>query len=459
MNNKGGKMVKRIIAELISSGTLKDIPEENIIKPINYLSSLQDQIGFTETLDTSVTHWSEYAISYRLKLTDSYIEPTAVAILPSGDIIIAGCPNNASSPTWVAQVKHDATIVWSKKYSGVGDVAKNIAINGTDIILVGNNLMCLDEYGNVKWAKNVAGNDVAITPTGKIYVAREYGSGEPAVIKLDSNGNFLWARYINTPDSDYARVVGVCGEDVILGVESFSLGDEWTSGGGSITCLYRFNENGNVVWGMAYAFADSWPIAIESLDSNIYVVNVVNTVKCWVMKIKDIDGGVVWSKKLTGEYDYQPKGTGVTSDGITVAGNVWNDAIVSGRWQDDGWVAYIDLDGNLKWALDWGNINYATSDTDWINDAIPIVGTGLITAVGWARSYSYSYPTALIIITKSGYNSSSYARESTIQPNDAIPEVHDITNWGYSYNSFSLSPSDISVTVNDEVVTQVDIIL
>ncbi len=108
-------------------------------------------------------------------------EAYAVAIAPNGDIIISGDTWSFGAGTpdyenvWVVRLDSEGRIIWQKTYSvNIEDCncvfSTAVAPNG-DIIVTGSFTMKLDANGNVIWAKNVDGMDVALIPNGDIVIA------------------------------------------------------------------------------------------------------------------------------------------------------------------------------------------------------------------------------------------------------------------------------------------------
>ncbi len=114
----------------------------------------------------------------------------AVAVAPNGDIIIAGDTRSFGAGTpdyenvWIIRLDSEGRIIWQKTYSvntegGNCAFSTAVAPNG-DIIVTGSFTMKLDANGNVIWAKNVAGMDVAVIPNGDIVIAgntNSFGTG------------------------------------------------------------------------------------------------------------------------------------------------------------------------------------------------------------------------------------------------------------------------------------------
>lgn len=151
------------------------------------------------------------------------------------------------------------------------------AQSGSDVFV-----MKMDVYGHLKWARRVganqddAGHDVAVDANGNVYYTGWYkqtvdfnpgigtanltslsGSYDVFISKLDSSGNFQWAKTIGTSNDDDGSAItidnwgnvyvtgyfaGTC--DFDPGASTYNL----TSAGSSDIFVLKLNSNGDFKW-------------------------------------------------------------------------------------------------------------------------------------------------------------------------------------------------------------------
>lgn len=270
----------------------------------------------------------------------------------------------------------------------------------------------LNANGNFVWALLIGGNSgtnqgVAVLPdpSGNIYVAGYFngtvdfdpgpslfeltttGQNDIFVLKLDANGNFIWAKKIGGTSSDLAYAAtldlsgNVCVTGVFIGLVDFDPGPGsfQLTGGGTNNCfILKLDANGNFIQALQIAnnYSEGDAITVDGagnlyfcgnyastvdLNPGVGVFNVTasNGADAFVVKL-DNTGAFVWGKSfggpgtnncrsvnvdatgnvyLAGDFpftvDFDP-GPGVFE--ITVAGST------------DGYILKLDANGNFVWA-------------------------------------------------------------------------------------------------------------
>jgi hypothetical protein len=177
----------------------------------------------------------------------------------------------------------------------------------------------LDSSGNFKWAKSIGGSgddnawSVATDGLGNVYATGYFRDtvdfdpgagtfnliGDPAssvyILKLDSGGNFAWAKYLGTPDrvlgfsitTDILNNVYVTG--IFVGTADFDPGSgvfnmSRSTGGSLFIC--KLNSAGNFIWATQFGDTlDTWGNAIKVDGAgNIYTSG-------WFSNTGDFDPG------------------------------------------------------------------------------------------------------------------------------------------------------------------------
>ncbi|WP_461867211.1 NHL repeat-containing protein [Thermococcus sp.] len=140
---------------------------------------------------------------------------SAVAIVPNGDIIVAGLTQSLITKTnkaysWVLRLDENGNVKWQKKYYGNYRSSPNSVVVSPEgnIVIVGFIMMKLDKNGEVLWAK-IFGADATgtVTPEGDVIVGRalyvNYGTlADTYLFCLDTNGNIKWVRGYGSKHTD-----------------------------------------------------------------------------------------------------------------------------------------------------------------------------------------------------------------------------------------------------------------
>lgn len=270
---------------------------------------------------------------------------------------------------------------------GVGTYSLN-SLGGIDCFI-----SKLDNNGNFVWAKNIGGTcseeglSITIDPTGNIcatgrfdcttdfdpsaltYTLSSAGNDDVFILKLDVNGNFIWAKNIGGTNSD----VSFC-------IASDNGGNIYTTGDYRNTA--DFDPGVGTYTLTASAITD---IFISKLDAN---------------------GNFVWAKSIGGAG--VDVGLSIVTDGIgnsyttgyfqnivdfDPSAGIYN--LTSGGGGDT-FISKLDVSGNFVWAK---NISGASSNDGW---SIAYDGSGSVCITGVFLGTSDFNPPALANLTSNG---------------------------------------------------------
>ena len=235
-----------------------------------------------------------------------------------------------------------------------GTGAENLTSNGGSNIFV----LKLDANGNYIWAKNIGGangqgiGDIVVDASGNIYTTGYFfgtgdfdpdtgtanltsnGSEDIFILKLDVDGNYVWAKSIGGSSEDYGNGIALDGAGNVYTTGYSEGGADFDPGAGTV----NFTHNGN------------YDIFILKLDS---------------------DGNYVWAKSIGGSGD--DSGGDITLD---ASGNVYTTgrfrsstidldpgtgvANFSSNGDGDIFILKLDSDGNYVWAKSFGSSNSET---------------------------------------------------------------------------------------------------
>ena len=183
------------------------------------------------------------------------------------------------------------------------------------------------------------------------------GTWDVWVLKIDADGNKLWQKpfggtlndngfaITNTPDNGF----------VLAGYATSTDGDVTNSHGGADALIVKIDGNGNKLWAKTYGGSgmdvassiirvnNGYMVAAQTESTDGYVIPTNGIVGAWIFQIDD-NGTIVWQKNFGGTNG----GGGITiiptSDGkFVVSGSTSsNDGDVSGNHgQIDAWIFKI----------------------------------------------------------------------------------------------------------------------
>ncbi|GAA4937802.1 hypothetical protein GCM10023314_07990 [Algibacter agarivorans] len=276
-----------------------------------------------------------------------------------------------------------------------GPGIQNLTSNGSDDIFI----LKLNSNGDFLWVKSVGGtaNDqgraIVTDTSGNIYLTGYYqgevdfnpGAGvftlnydngdEAFILKLDANGDFLWANEITDPKfaQGYAIQIDILGNVLVTG----------TLSAGSVTFIKKLDENGNTLWYKTVngESTNKGYSIITDTSSNVYVTGVyqlttdfdpsagifnltsLGYTDIFILKLNS-NGDFLWVKSMgenssdSGEeiiidnsgYIYVT-GTFEGTVDFDPSGNIFNLTSNGGR---DLFIQKLDENGNFVWATSIG---------------------------------------------------------------------------------------------------------
>jgi len=273
----------------------------------------------------------------------------------------------------------------------------------------------LDTNGNFVWAKSIGGEtfddiglDIVLDGNGNVYSTGEFYDtadfdpgvgtytltsigGDIFISKLDTDGNFVWAKDIGGAGSQTGTAIVVDGGGNVYSTGSFYGTADFDPGPGTYNLtsaeenifISKLDTNGNFVWAknMVGAFRGISDDIVLDGTGNVYSTGHFQDVvdfdpgagtynlasaggyDIFISKL-DADGNFVWAKSMEG--GGSDRGSGIMSDGH---GNVYS----TGRFQDmvdfdpgggvynlnsaglaDIFISKLDMNGNFVWAKSMG---------------------------------------------------------------------------------------------------------
>jgi len=342
----------------------------------------------------------------------------------------------------------------------------NLTSSGQDDIFVAK----LDSSGNWLWTKQAGGTNydggysIAIDSYGNSYVTGYFrgtasfgsttltssGESDIFVAKLDSSGNWLWAKKAGGTDYDYGYGIAIdsSGNSYVTGyfqgIASFGPYYKTTSGGSDIF-VTKLDGDGNWLWakkaGGAY-YDYGYSIATDS-SGNCYVtgyfketasfgdINLTSSESYDIFVAKlDSSGNWLWTKQAGGTINDEGHGIAIDSSGNSyVTGYFWETASfgsteLTSSGDYDIFVAKLDSIGNWLGAKKAGGTLW-----DWSN-GIATDSSGNTYLTGY---FSGTASFGNITLTSSGSSDIFVAKAYIPYDSNDIVVVEETTGLGAIY--------------------------
>jgi uncharacterized delta-60 repeat protein len=278
----------------------------------------------------------------------------------------------------------------------------SFGVDSSDIFLIKT-----DANGNVQWAKTYGGTyddraySVQQTSDGGYIVAgrtASFGAGyyDIFLIKTDANGNVQWVKTYGYGGTRYDEAYSVQqtsdGGYILAGVNYFgAFGDIF---------LIKIDANGNIIWAKTYrgiSYDEAYSVQQTSDGGYILAGSTLSFGaghEDFILIKTDANGNVQWAKTYGGTYGDRAYSVQQTSDGgYIVAGTTWS----FGAGYYDIFLVKTDANGNVQWAKTYGGTygDYASS--------VQQTSDGGYIVAGYTYSF-YAYGAIFLIKTDANGN-------------------------------------------------------
>ncbi|MEP0813296.1 MAG: PKD domain-containing protein [bacterium] len=225
-------------------------------------------------------------------------------------------------------------ILWSKLFlAGVESVARSVVVNEDGFVYVlgfisdAADKICiilnLDSSGQLIWARAypgaVAYPSEIDQQNGYLYAGgynwdAEAGQGDLEIMKIDMDGNFIWARRWETPSKEYGNDLAISDTgDIYLGG-----GTEYYSNGVQKPILLKFSDSGELKKAACFQELPYWTRGIVPTSDGVYI-------SFWRASLAkmDIDENIIWAFGLSDIKDYM--------DGMVIAKAGHDELVLAGN--------------------------------------------------------------------------------------------------------------------------------
>lgn len=291
----------------------------------------------------------------------------------AGDMSVADFPSRPDM--FLQKVNSNGELIWIKTFTGWGDAEP------ADITI--------DKNGNL-YILGALNGETDFDPGDAVFNVESENVNDGFVLKLTSDGEFLWVKMFNGYDNmstysicvahDFIYTVGAFkgtfdfdpGEDVydLSAVDHFD------------PFIHKMTIDGDFIWAKTYGDeVHCFDIDVDR-EKNVYVVggfrglvdfnlaadevselNCDNILDVYVLKLDEF-GDFLWAKSMPGDGNDAAKAVLVdNTDEIFISGNFFDDIdfdmgdgeeIVESLGNWDGFIEKIDGEGNMIWVYPYG---------------------------------------------------------------------------------------------------------
>ncbi len=333
---------------------------------------------------------------------------------------------------YVIKLDSTGTLMWSKVYNAFGFDRLSGVQQTSDggfylsgFVEVGFGLrdhaiLKVDMNGNVVWAKNFGGVEaeelrrLCITAGGGLLVAgynASFGVGakEVQAIKLSANGNILWAKTYGTLYEDFNSACKIVSDGNYVLSGAVDINGSY----GIRPTLTKLDTSGNLLWAKYYSgYLEDWGRdLLETPDGGFLLVGETesygygNSRDIYIIKT-NASGNVLWSKAYGGIGEELVHCVIATPDGKFIVSGTTSSY---GFGNYDAFMMKFDINGSVEWFHTYGGYT-----GDYGYDVVNTPDNGLALSGRRSSNTLGGYDVYLIKTDANGYSSCAFG---TYSPN------------------------------------------
>lgn len=272
-------------------------------------------------------------------------------------------------------------------FSGTCDFDPNAGVSNMTALVENIFISKLDTNGNFVWAKSMGGiaynrgKVITLDASGNVYVGGTFGgtadfdpnagvanltsvgsfggNEDMFVLKLDSNGSYVWAKQFSGTGTKFIKGIAVDASGNVCTAGMFS---------GTVD----FNPSAAVGNLSGPAFGDDGFISKLDVSGNfVWIKQLEGTIRDVASLALDTAGNVYTTGNFFGDAqtDFDP-GAGIYNLSVTH------------RFGDDTYILKLDASGSFVWVKQIGGVPSVTAGADTIGKSITVDGSGNIYTTG-----------------------------------------------------------------------------
>ncbi len=255
---------------------------------------------------------------------------------PSNNTLLMTAAGGTSFDGYVVKLNENGDLVWAKQLGGTNsDISRYMAINANgDVFIIGTFRGTADLDPGTNTANFISN-----------------GSDDIFIVKLDRNGNFIWAKSIGGSSSDLGHGITVDQFSNVIVTGQFSGNIDFDPGQGSVFLS-------------SLGFYDSFVLKLDSSGNFSWVNRINSTSNVTSRFIKtDMLNQIYITGSYTGTIDLNPD--------TTITQNVSN------AGSDDVFVLKMDENGIYAWGITMGGLNFDQATSMEVSDSLNVYLSGL----------------------------------------------------------------------------------
>lgn len=371
---------------------------------------------------------------------------------------VANLESAGSSDVFIAKMSTSGNLVWAKKFGGAMDNFNLGIVTDSQ-----KNIYSVGQFmGTVNFNPGAGTSNLTSTLSGSYY------SLDISISKLDSNGNFVWAKKVGGIGDDNATAVTVdnSGKVYITGYFNntvdfdpgsgvFNLSASGPSGTSDIYVL-KLDSDGSFLWAKSFTsigYNTAEAIKTDASGNVYFTGSFSNTVDfdpnsgvmqltaagdsglpdAFVTKL-DSNGNLLWAKSFSGTNFDNAKSLAIDSSNNVIVAGTFNGTVdfdpsssvhnLTSQGQTDIFVAKLNSAGNFIWAKNFGGLSTDNVSNIVVDASNNIYATGFFTG-----SADFNIGGAVAVLNASGDTDNTDAFILKLSPNGNFSWVKSIKGF------------------------------